>query len=321
MSLTQYAIAAISLISLQSKAQAIDNTASYKNINSHHYIRFNYENDFFSATDKYYTQGIHLEFVAPGFRKFPVIKVLPHPNYNLTSYGIALEHDGYTPSDISPATILYGDHPYAACFFLKTFRISVDTSKKQRFSSSLSTGLIGQGAGGKEMQESIHRWTNSLTPHGWSNQINNDLILNYQVNYEKQLLNIPNIFSLDVGAMARIGTLSDKASIATTVILGYFHDPFLSSSIKKSDFRLYAYEHPEVDLVGYDAALQGGMFTKTSPYTIPSSDVSRVVFYNRFGFVAQYRGLHVEYFQAMNSNNFRTGNYHVWGGVQVAVAF
>ncbi len=42
-------------------------------------------------------------------------------------------------------------------------------------------------AGAKGMQEGIHRWLNDIQPQGWGNQVHNDLVLNYQVNYERQL--------------------------------------------------------------------------------------------------------------------------------------
>ncbi|MCD6012754.1 MAG: lipid deacylase LpxR family protein [Flavipsychrobacter sp.] len=309
------------LLAATANGQAINNTLSYKNINSDKYFRFNYENDFFSGTDMYYTQGIHAELVTPSLKHFPLSKILVHPKYSYTKYGVAIEHNGYTPSSISSDAILYGDRPFVACLFLKTFRISVDTIKKQRFSSSISTGLMGQGAGGKEMQEGIHKWTSSITPHGWSNQICNDAILNYQVDYEKQLLYWNKIFAMDVHGMARIGTLSTKAALSTTLMLGYFENPFGTQAAKGPEFRIYAYEHPEVSVIGYDATLQGGSFNNTSPYTISSGNTTRAVFQNRFGFVVMYRKLYLEYFQSMHSSDFKTGNYHVWGGIQIAACF
>ena len=300
-------------------AQAMDNTLSYKNINSDRYFRLNYENDFFAATDKYYTQGIHLELVAPWVAKFPLSKILVHPAYGYKRYGIGLEHEGYTPTSISDPEIRPGDRPFAGCFFLKTFLIAIDTTKKQRFSTTLNTGVIGQAAGGMEMQTAIHRWLNNITPHGWPNQIHNDAILNYQVNYEKQLISAGKIFSLDASGMARIGTLSDKAGIGTTLMFGYFDAPFGSAVASGSNFRIYAYEHPGINFIGYDATMQGGLFDKTSPYTINAGDITPVTFENRFGFVVAYRRIYLEYFQSYLTNEFRTGNYHVWGGVQIAL--
>jgi len=308
----------ICLLRLSAGAQAIDNALSYKNINSDKYFRINYENDFFSGTDIYYTQGIHLELVAPWIKDFPLSKILIHPKYSYIRYGLGLEHDGYTPTNYSKPFILYGDRPFAACLFLKTFLIAIDPDKKQRFSTAVSTGVIGQAAGGMEMQTAIHRWLHDMTPHGWPNQIHNDAILNYQVDYEKQLLSYGHLFSLDADGMARAGTLSDKVNTGITMMMGYFDSPFKSNVAEKNNFRIYAYEHAGVNLVGYDATLQGGLFDRTSPYTISANNIERVTYENRFGFVVVYHRFYLEYFQSLLSNEFTTGNYHVWGGVQVA---
>ncbi len=309
----------ISLSPFAAGAQVIDNTLSYKNINSDRYFRLNYENDFFAATDKYYTQGIHLELVAPWVANFPLSKLLVHPRYSYIRYGIGLEHEGYTPTSISDPNKRIGDRPYAGCFFLKTFSIAIDSVHRQRFSTAINTGVIGQAAGGMEMQTAIHRWLNNITPHGWPNQIHNDAIVNYQVDYEKQLVHAGKIFSLDAEGMARAGTLSDKAGIGTTLMFGYFDSPFSGAQASGSNFRIYAYEHPGFNFIGYDATMQGGLFDRTSPYTIPSGDIERVTFENRFGFVVVYRRLYLEYFQSYLSSEFKTGDYHVWGGVQIAV--
>jgi len=301
-----------------SNAQAIDNTLSFKNINTDRYFRINYENDFFSATDIYYTQGIHLELVTPAIKDFPLCKLLIHPAGGTVKYGIGAEHDAYTPTSIRSDTILYGDRPFAACLFLKTFLIATDEEKRQRISTTLNTGLIGAGAGGKEMQTGIHSWLHGVHPHGWQYQINNDIILNYQLDYEKQLLAYNKIFSLDADAMVRAGTLNDKAAIGFTIMTGYFDSPFNNTPAEKKNFRIYAYEHPEIDIVGYEATLQGGVFNRTSPYTIDANNITRIVLQNRFGFVLQYRRVYLEYFQSYLSNEFKTGNYHVWGGIQVA---
>ncbi len=299
--------------------QAIDNTLSYKNINQDRYFRLNYENDVFSATDIYYTQGIHLELVSPALRRFPLSRLLIRPSYHYVRYGIGLEHNGYTPSSISSDAILYGDRPFTACLMLKTFLQATDSAGKQRFSAALSTGVIGQAAGGMEMQTGIHRWLNNITPHGWQNQLHNDAIINYQVDYERQLLSYTRLFSLSATGSARLGTLSDKAGAGAVLMFGYFESPYATTAGNKKNLRIYAYEHPEVNLVGYDATLQGGLFNHSSPYTLSARDITRVTFQNRFGFVVIYKGLYLEYFQSLLSHEFETGNYHVWGGVQIAV--
>src|SRR5882672_6650229 len=189
-------------------AQHISNTALYRNISSPNYFRINYENDYFSGTDIYYTQGINLEYVSPAVGKLWSSKLLVHSASRENKFGIALEHEGFTPTSISHPEILYGDRPFAACLFLKIFSMVNDAGRRERISSALSAGVIGPAAGGKEMQEAIHRWLNDKQPQGWQNQIRNDLILNYQVEYDRGLLARSNYFSLSTKAGARAGTFS-----------------------------------------------------------------------------------------------------------------
>ena len=297
----------------------IDNTPSYKHIGYQSYFRLNYENDVFSATDKYYTQGIHLEVVAPWVIDFPISKLLIHPHFSSLRYGIGLEHNGYTPTSISNPAILYGDRPFTATLALKSFLLGIDPAGKQRFTSSIYTGVIGQSAGGMEMQTAIHRWLNNITPHGWPNQIHNDVVLNYQMGYEKQLISVGHVFAMDADAQMRVGTLSDKAGVGTTLMGGYFHSPYATDAIDTRQFSIYAYEHAEVNVIGYDATLQGGIFNRTSPYTLSAGDLSHATFQNRFGFVVSWQGVCLEYFQSLLSREFKTGDFHVWGGVQVAI--
>lgn len=300
-------------------AQAIDNTLSYKYIPSEKYFRLSYENDFFSAYDIYYTQGVNMELVTPGLRKSPLNTLLIRPHFADARYGIGIEHNGYTPTSIDHYEILNGDRPFAGCLLIKTFQVSTDAIHLQRFSTTLSTGIIGPAALAAEMQTDIHRALNNVIPKGWENQVHNDVILNYQVDYEKQLASYKNLFSLDGNTVVRVGTLSDKISIGLTGMIGYFDSPFKIQNAVKRRFRLYGYDHPEISLIGYDATLQGGLFNKTSPYLIPDGQVTRVVFQNRFGFGLKFKNIYLEYFQTYLSKEFKTGLKHKWGGIQIAL--
>jgi lipid A 3-O-deacylase len=309
-------IAALSLASAAS-AQRISNTALYRNIGSPNYFRIHYENDYFSATDIYYTQGINLEYVNPAISKLWSSKLLIHSASRENKFGISLEHEGFTPTSISHPEILYGDRPFAACLFLKTFSMVNDASRRERISSELSAGVIGPAAGGKEMQESIHRWINAKQPQGWQNQIQNDLILNYQVEYERGLITSNNHFSFSGKAGARAGTFNTKAYVGTILMVGYFDDPFTNFAKQKIKTQVYVYAEPLVNAVGYDATLQGGWFNKTNPYTIASSDINRLVFQGNFGLVIKTNTFQLEYFQSYLTKEFKTGNYHIWGGIRI----
>lgn len=300
--------------------QAIDNTLSFKDINNDRYLRLNYENDFFAATDIYYTWGMNIEFVAPWMKRSLFSKVLFHPKYSYIKYGIGIEQDAYTPINEDTNKIVIGDRPFAASLLFKMFQTSIDPEKKQRFSTTLSTGILGPGAGGMDIQTAAHIiLPHNSAPEGWQNQVRNDVILNYQVDYEKQLISLGHTFSVDADAILRSGTLSDKASIGTTLLMGSFDSPYQIILARKNHFSFYAYEHAQIDLVGYDATLQGGIFNHNSPYTIATGNITRGVFENRFGLVLNYKKICLEYFQSYLSPEFKTGNYHVWGGFQIAI--
>ncbi len=299
--------------------QAIDNTWSYNNINSDRYLRINHENDSYSGTDKYYTQGVNIEITSPALNKYWISRLLVTPGYDYVRYGIGGEHEGYTPRYIDRSEILPNDRPFAACWFVKTFQVSIDTIDKQRFSTTLSAGVIGPAALGNELQTIIHRALGNTIPNGWHNQIRNDAILNYQVNYERQLVSAGKYFMIDAGGMVRVGTLSDKATVGMTLMAGYFESPYSATVLKGKDLRVYAYERPEVSFVGYDATLQGGMLNRQSPYVISPGDIQRITFMNRMGVVLNYRRLTLEYFQVYLTPEFSGGTYHTWGGVQLGV--
>jgi lipid A 3-O-deacylase len=302
------------------KAQAINNQLSYRDIHKDSYFRFSYENDYFTATDNNYTQGIYLEVVSPSLRKFPLSYLLLHPAATRRQYGIAIEHNGYTPNSIEGDSIKHGQRPYAAVLFLKTFNMATDSRKRNRFSSSLSTGIIGPAALGYEMQAGIHEWINGIHPEGWEYQVKNDLVLNYEASIEKSLLSVPQYFLLSGYLGGRIGTLSDRVVAGACIMTGYFQSPYQDQAAN-GKLQAYLYAQPEIDLVGYDATLQGGPLSLNDPYTISKEDISRVVLQARGGVVVKYKNLYLEYQQSILSKEFASGSTHRTGGIELGVSW
>ena len=336
-----YIILSVCCLPFLVSAQAIDNTESFRNISSDHYFRINYENDFFSGTDREYTQGIYLEKVKPSFQNFFLSRLLWHPRNSAVKYGIAIEQDVYTPNYIDRPDIQYGDHPFAGALFLKTFQTATNSVRRERISTALSTGLIGPWAGGEGMQRTIHHWINYTQPRGWPNQISNDMVLNYQLNYEKEFLSVRDRVSLSSYNSLRLGTLGTKATTGLTLMAGNFYSPFGTSSPspagvpgtsgslpansprnpRPKKFQWYIYDQPLVNAVGYDAILQGGIFNHSSPYTISGSDIERLTFQNKYGIIVIFRHLSLEYYQTNLTKEFRTGAYHGTGGLQIGFGF
>lgn len=318
----KYTTLALTLFSqTAAQAQAVDNNGVEHNINNSRYVRFNYGNDYFTATDYYLTQTVLLEFAHPELRKNPLTKLMSQPkNYQL-KFGLAAEQNGYTPTDYVPKEILYGDRPFAGTLSLKTFVVATDTLRKQRISTSLNVGVLGPLAGAGDIQTYIHERTPNAVPQGWPNQIANDIVLNYCLSYERQLFALSNYLNLSATGMAKAGTISTKASVGLTLMGGIFNNPYNSLVSKKKRVQVYVYDHPELNAVAYDATLQGGLFNRSSPYTIPAADVNRVVFRNNFGIVGKFGNVYLEYYQSFMTKEFATGLDMKNGGIQIGVGF
>lgn len=307
------------LFPLVLQAQRIDNTVSYRDMNKGSYFRFNYDNDFFSALDFYYTQGYSFEIAATWLEKNPLNKIFITAGNSNNVYGLLFEQSGFTPTDITADEILYGDRPFAATIALKSFLSSTDTINKSRFTSSLTLGMIGPAAFGDEMQTGIHKWIDDDIPMGWQYQIKNDVIINYEFGYEKQLINLRNILAVTSQSKVRLGTLNTNLSTGFTATLGILNSAFSAQANKP--FQVYLFAHPAGTLVGYDATMQGGLFNTKSPYTIPDSDVERVTLQNSYGIVIKHRSLYAEYFQSAITKEFATGGSHRWGGFKAGFTF
>jgi lipid A 3-O-deacylase len=309
------------LIPVTITAQAMDNSVSFRYVPGNKYFRINYENDFFTASDRDYTQGILVEKVHPGLNRFPLMRVLWHPGNCELKYGLAIEHNAYTPNQIDKYAVQYGDRPYAGALLFKTFLMAVNYERKKIISVSLSTGLLGPGAGGEQMQRTIHHWIRYTQPEGWHNQIQNDLILNYQLNIEREIYQYGNYFFVSTYGSAKLGTLSDKLSAGFTVGLGNYLSPFTQRILSKRPFQWHLYCQLLGNLVGYDATLQGGVFNHSSIYTIAGSELNRLTIQNKFGIVLIFKSVYLEYYRTGTTEEFKTSLYHRTGGLQIGFGF
>lgn len=302
-----------------SSAQLIDNTSSFRNIQSKNYFRFHYDNDYFTKTDYYYSQGITLEYVHPRLKKNPLTRILVKPKNSDAKYGVTFNLFGYTPTSINSEAILYGDRPYESSMSFKTFAVGSDSIHNHRIASAFSIGIIGPAAQGEQIQTGIHRWLKNILPKGWQHQIQNDIIINYQFNYEKKLLGTGNGFLLNVAAEARLGTLHNRAGGGFNFMTGHFNNPYQSGKRNKMEY--YFFGQSRLNFIGYDATMQGGLLNRKSPYTIAAGDVSRITFQADAGMVVNFKKLYFSYTQSFLTKEFETGRYHRWGGISFGFSF
>ena len=297
--------------------QRVDNESPVKRIHSDGYWRIFYDNDFIGWTDYYYTQGLNVELVKPSFSKNPVNKLFfPLADWK-SKYGLAVDHWGFTPFSIMADSILYGDRPYCGILSLSSFRLSIDDRKKQQVTTSFTIGLTGPVAGGQPLQSAIHKWMSDPIPQGWKYQIKTDLILNYKIGYEKNLLST-NFFVINSNAEVRAGTLHNKLSGGFNFMMGKLNNPFLFE--RNSKWQVYIYGSSVASFIAFDATLQGGLFNDTHPYTLSAKDVKRATLQNRIGLVLNYKKIYVELGETFLSREFKKGLTHKWGTASIGLS-
>jgi lipid A 3-O-deacylase len=284
------------------------------------YFRLEYENDLFDQNDWYYTQGIKAELVAPFAAASPVRRILLRAGKNSTELsGFLFQTKGFTPYGTDIREIQYGNRPYAGNLWIGQVRLSA--SERWSVRSEIHAGIMGPAAQGKEIHVGIHRALKNRLPEGWDNQVHNDIILTYAVNAEHLLIG-KKYFQLLANGRAIAGTWQDKAALGIRLRTGFFAPfsdfPFTGKSKK---FECWFTAWGEAWGVGYDATLQGGMFNRTSPYTIAASGIERLVWKGGGGFCVRYKRVLLEYSRTWITPEFKGGRDHGWGAVTFSLAF
>lgn len=306
-------------------SQSIDSSAIPKKLES--YIGLKYDNDFFSATDRYYTQGIQLSIINQMIKYSPISYALIRLNKKaLNYYGLHFEQDCFTPKSIRYDTLNYLERPFAATFFVSHTLNSLNSEMKIALQTQLDLGVIGPCAMCEEEQKAIHRSLVNIQPLGWENQLKADYIINYRVKFEKGFFNKKKREIIG-NATFRVGTLYTDVSVGLTGRMGFFSSYFNNLGMdkyaveRKSNFQFYGILKGNVKAVVYNATLQGGMFNDASVYTISDNRITRVVVEGMAGLVFTYKRIGLEYSKFYLSPEFKEGLEHHWGRCLITYCF
>jgi hypothetical protein len=293
-------------------------------------FRINFDNDIFDNTDRYYTNGIRFDFISPFLKQSPLSwLMLPYWGKGINYYGLSIGQNMYTPSTTKVGGIHYGDRPYAAYLFLGSFKISNDPGKRFRQTSELDLGVIGPLAFGDFLQKTVHSNlpTNS-EPLGWEYQIQNDVILNYNLTYEKGILSTRRV-ELNLNGVGSLGTLYTNMGggfqFRTGKMNSYFGTyGFSRNKLNKvagySKFQAFLFVTSLGRLVGYDATLEGGMFNKSSIYTLNSKEISYLTYQGTLGFTLSYEGFRLDVEQFLLSPEFHGCAWHKWVHIGLTIS-
>jgi hypothetical protein len=253
----------------------------------------------------------------------PIKAILPGlKDVAIDQNGISVTQNIYTPTNPDTTIILFDDHPFSAYLAAGQFRDIYSLERKLRMRSELRIGVLGPASLGQQVQSSIHE----IEPVGWQNQVENDVVVDYAFLIEKSLFSTP-FLELNVLGQAHIGTLYNKAGGGLNMRLGNFmpfiRGPFSIFENKNPGGRLqyWFFAESKVDFVGYDATLQGGLFSNDDIYIIQSGQLKRTLFQACLGAAFFYNNIGVEYRHYYETPRFENAFHFGWGSITAVLAF
>lgn len=283
-------------------------------------IEVEWANDVFFKTDRYFTNGIVLEYHSQGLERFAVSGLLIDPmSESGPIYSLSVTHDIFTPKNV------YGDpeqtdRPYAGVLMIGLKAMHFSPSKHYRFYSEVQAGLLGEYAGGRFVQNGIHVLLPTSEPiPGWDYQIDHDLCLQYNIGLEKMLFQQKWV-SADMLGSGRLGLPYTDFSGGARIRAGLAPD-YYSTDHLLSNKHNYIYFFTEIKLrtVLYDATLQGGAFNNNNPHTI----INTKPFIGEFkaGVAVRYAGFEMEIGVQGSSSKFYGAVAHKWAFFKFGILF
>jgi hypothetical protein len=159
-----------------------------------------FENDLFTGTDRYYTNGIKLSWMSRDLRQFALWEHTPEslrgffeafdrfqPGHE-KNIGVFVGQKLYTPNDIQQRSLIVNDRPYAGWLFggmslNSKNSVSLDTIE-------LQLGMVGPASLGEETQNFVHELRGFPTAKGWDNQLHNELAFSLYYERKQRLWNV-----------------------------------------------------------------------------------------------------------------------------------
>lgn len=272
-------------------------------------VSLSVENDALVDTDRYYSNGLRLEFsredrgegtLARGL----AVRLLGAKAGDAVLDSLAVGQTIFTPENILTAEPLPAERPYAG-FLFADYTINRESARGTDW-LLLQVGLIGPEAGGETVQNWYHRQIiDRPEALGWDNQL--DTEIGFVIAYDRQLRPLRLLDADWLGADVvthygvAAGTLHTDARAGGTVRFGTGLDrdrgpPRIKPAISGAGYFQpgegvtgYVFSGLELRAVAHDIFLDGSLFRSSDP-SVPSRPL---VLDLQLGGLIQYRDVQV----------------------------
>lgn len=292
----------------------------YKDLNDWKKFTVKWDNDIAFQTDRYYTNGLEFEYHDQRLKYLYPARFLFNPYETSESiYSLTLIHHIFTPKDFKNPTGLV-DRPFSSYLLLGFKSTNLSTETRSLWSSELRIGLMGKYAGGELVQNGIHKMLPASEPvPGWNAQIDHDVCLDYQVNFEKEIFSL-KYFAAEGLAKGTLGVPYTNFGAGVRLKAGLFPDTY--SSLKffdNTDWHVFMFVDAYLTTSIYDATLQGGAFNQKNPYTL--QDINVFVGEMDFGISGKWKSLSAGVGASLRTPRFEEALPHRWGYIEFGYIF
>jgi len=226
---------------------------------------FRTENDAYLGfgSDRYYTNGLFINYTRAIRQANTTGKIIKRTWEAELGQSIYNAQTGAVP-DIS-----YVDRPFAG-FLYGSAKMNWFTSDEAHLSAAISVGTIGPNSLAQDAQELLHDVVGFYEINGWQYQVKNELGINAQFEYKRLLARTGVSTDFSLSSKALLGTTFTSASAGILLRAGDINKLFqsVSSASRISnqegseipDKEFFFYTQPTLQVVVYDATIQGGLF-------------------------------------------------------------
>ncbi len=238
-------------------------------------------------TDRYYSNGFIIQYnwMAKNSKQSVAKKI----------HRTELAHKVYNPykNNESLASVTANlDRPYAG-WFSASYGATIISKKQHLLTYTFTTGIMGPGALGEEVQQNWHKFIGLYKVYGWDEyQLKNEWGFNASAEYYHSILKAePNRnFSAHLVSKATLGNTFTNVSAGALFKMGWLNAEHESGywsgnlganekTFRKNEFIFFL--EPTVQYQAYNATVQGGLFRKDKGSF--TTDIEPIVFQTKTG--------------------------------------
>ncbi len=206
-----------------------DSLLEYKQIS---FVKINQANDLFTywfQSDRNFSDGVNIEVAHSIFNNTVSDKILfGFKDTKYRDFSLAISQDMFTPKNTKISELDTTDRPYTGLLYLTYAKYSNNFWKGRKLVSRVFLGMQGPTSFAKEAQNTVHEMIDNPLVYGWNNQLNNGLMLDYEIQYIHQIPVTTYLTELHLFGVGHIGAMYNFAQIGFRFKFGRFTDTYMN---------------------------------------------------------------------------------------------